>query len=274
VQWDRWSLAVPYPLIEDVYTGRGYGKVVPCQREPIARGVKTMKKGVSWTFLVTASLLALVVTAQRAEAAEVTFIFGGTITTVQKGFYDTLPAPWNEVHVDDVWTLTYSFDDTVTNASPLPGYGIYQCAILSYKLEVGSVTVAGQPPCGLGWIKVANDAWGLPADSYQIGLGDTPKHVNLHMDLLDDPGSAFDSVALPKLIPTPLATTFTSMRGMTLDFVSPILPSQAWIEGSVDWFAPGSLAPSRRRPVRMWSPRSLTSPCWLERMDKRLALRR
>lgn len=73
--------------------------------------------------------------ANSAQATSFEFTFGGDVN----GFGGFPTSPWDEVELNDSWSLTYTFESTTDDTDADPTFGVYP-AISSWSLTVGSVT--------------------------------------------------------------------------------------------------------------------------------------
>jgi hypothetical protein len=184
---------------------------------------------------------ALAIAATGRAQGETTFIFDGEITSV------TGPAlaPFPDVQIGDPVRLTYTFDPTTPDASPLPSAGSYNGAVLSLTLNIDGDTASDcnalgtTEPCVVpevsDFISVSDTAF---FDVYN--LADALTGVILNLQLQNLGGSAFSSDALP----TTLTLADFGNRSLVIDQTNP-----TEYDSSVDAFQIGPVAPPPGFPI-------------------------
>ena len=173
-------------------------------------------------YLISFVLLLGVFQAVPAEAQSVEFEFGGIVTDVQPG----LDPPWDQVDVNDQWSIVYTFDPTTPDTDGASNHGWY-AAITSYTLNVGGNVVYDSGLAGelisifsnkpVGWDQY--EVWILLQNGYQW-----------FMQLDDDTNTAWDTDELP------LCGDIELSNFSTRDFrLTDWGPLGGWIYGSVNY---------------------------------------
>ncbi len=117
-----------------------------------------------------------------ANADQVTFQFGGVITSVNNDPSSPLPTPWSGLSAGQSWSMTYVFDSTTPNSSLDGNFGQYM-PLVSYSLTAGGNTenglantgiiqVFGNPASGSVGYMMTGFLGSLPGGSFGISLSD------------------------------------------------------------------------------------------------------
>ena len=178
-------------------------------------------------YLISFILSLGVLQAVPAEAQSIEFEFGGTVTSIDPGISGCDPN-WGDVNVGNYWSITYTFDSTVSDTDGASDHGWY-AAITSYTLNVGGNIVDDSGLAG-ELISIFNNK---PAgwDQYEVYIALPGGTYDWFMQLDDNTNTAWDTDELPLCGDIELSNF--SLRDFTLSEVSG--PGGCEIRGSVDW---------------------------------------
>ena len=203
-------------------------------------------------------VMCIAVSTGSAEAELIEFEFGGSVTYV--GWNDIgldVEPPWNQVQVEDVWSMSYVFESTTPDGILGDAtVGSYLYTVQSYDLSVGSATVSDSSDSVVGHIDVFNIFF-AQIDFYEVSIDILNGEAEWSLQLNDPTGSAWNTDKLPLCgdidldnftnkdfrITLPITTSYNDMRG-TVDYhTCRVVPEPA----TLSLLAIGAILAGRKR---------------------------
>jgi hypothetical protein len=199
--------------------------------------------------LTTAILAMLMVgIATAAQATQVTYFFGGQLTTIG--------LPGSPFATGDPFSGFFTFESTTADDNPNPMYGIYEPGP-AFSLTLDGLTFSNDVIGGGGAIKVADNVPSV-GDTFSVLLSPTAGPtvngyfmLSLLADLTDTTGSLFGSDALPT---TALSLASFNSNIVALTFYKD--GDRQTVNGNLNYFS--QIDPNATAPTAVPEPASMS----------------